>query len=180
MIKAILITGTPGTGKTSISKIIAKHYGYKYIHIGEDKDYVVAEEDVRIIDVELMIKWLEKKQDEFGGMVVDSHLSHYFPPKRTRKCIVLRCEPSELKRRLEKRDYPQAKIDINLEAEAMDLILQEALNEGHSVYEINTTLRTPESCAEEAINAIDKDLVNYGKINFTKYIIDKALKKKSE
>ncbi len=174
MIKAILVTGTPGTGKTSVSKIIANHYGYKYIHIGEDKDYVVAEEDVRIIDVELMVRWLEKKQDEVGGMVVDSHLSHYFPPERTKICIVLRCEPAELKERLKKRNYPKSKIDINLEAEAIDLILQEALNEGHKVYEINTTMRTAESCAEEAIKAIDNCTVKYGTVNFTNYIINKA------
>ncbi|MFA5406082.1 MAG: adenylate kinase family protein [Candidatus Nanoarchaeia archaeon] len=167
----ILVTGTPGTGKSDIAKKIAKHYGYEYIHIGDHKDYVVSEGEVKIIDVDKMIKWLQRQQESGdGGLVVDSHLSHYYPAKDTKICIVLRCDPAELKNRLKLRGYNENKILINLEAEAMDLILQEALIEKHRVYEIDTTHRTSNSSSQEAINAIINNEINYGKTNYNHYL----------
>lgn len=170
--KVILVSGTPGTGKTEVAKILAEHYGYEYIHIGEDEEYIMEREaEVKVIDVKKMINFLKKKQEASPkALVIDSHLSHYFPPDRTRICIVLRCDPAELKNRLVQREYPEFKIRINLEAEAMDLILQEAIKEGHKVHEIDTTNKTGNASAEEAIKAIDKEETTHGKIDFTYYL----------
>lgn len=171
MRKAILVSGTPGTGKTRVAKGIAKHYDYKYLHIGEHEEYVTAEIDIKIIDVEQMIKWLKIQQKrESKPLVVDSHLSHYFPPELSRICIITRCDPSELKTRLKKRDYPEEKIRINLEAEAMDLILQEALAEGHKVHEVDTTHKVASNSVKEAVEGIDTEETSYGKVNFSNYL----------
>jgi len=174
MKKIILISGTPGTGKTEIAKKVAKHYGYKYIHIGEHVEYVTAEKEVKIIDVEKMIEWLKKKQDDTEkGLVIDSHLSHYYPVERTKICIITRCDPSELKIRLKNRGYPERKRKINLEAEAMDLILQETLAEGHKVHEVDTTHKTSSVAAKEVIEAIDSGMTSYGKLDYSHYLVKK-------
>lgn len=174
MIKAILVTGTPGTGKTEVAKKLAEHYDYEYVHIGDHKEYIISENDIKIVDVNKMVKFLEKKQDaQEKGMIIESHLAHYFPKNRTRTCIVLRCDPAELKNRLKQREYPEIKIKINLEAEAIALILQEALNEGHKVYELDTTHKTAGMSVNEAIDAIDSGKTANGKIDFTYYLKDK-------
>jgi len=166
---AIIVSGTPGTGKTSIAKKIAKHYRYEYIHIGDEDEYIISEDDVKIIDIEKMNKWIEKKQED-KNLVIDSHLSHHYPPEKTKTCIITRCDPIELKHRLKQRKYSTRKTQINLEAEAMDLILQEALAQGHKVYELNTTHRTINSSANEAIKAINENKISYGKNDFTYYL----------
>ncbi|MBD3312484.1 AAA family ATPase [archaeon] len=171
MRKLILVSGTPGTGKTRVAKGIAEHYDYKYVHIGEHEEYVTAQIDIKIIDVEQMIKWLKTQQKrDSKTLVVDSHLSHYFPAELTRICIITRCDPSELKTRLKKREYPEEKIRINLEAEAMDLILQEALAEGHKVHEVNTTHKIASTSVKEAIEAIDTGRTSYGEVDFSNHL----------
>ena len=176
--KIILVSGTPGTGKTEVAKIIAKHYDYEYVAIGEHEEYVVDKTDIKIIDVNLMIKWLKKKQDNSKRpLVVDSHLSHYYPPDRTKMCIITRCDPAELKNRLKQRGYPEEKIKANLEAEAMDLILQEALAEGHKVHEVDTTHKTANTSAKEAVDAIDSGKTSYGKIDYSNYLMKPLTKK---
>lgn len=174
MNKAILVTGTPGTGKTEIAKKIAEHYNYEYVHVGDHKEYITSEEDIKIVDVKKMIKYMQEKQDtQEKGILIESHLAHYFPKNRTRMCIVLRCDPSELKNRLKQRDYPEIKIKTNLEAEAIALILQEALLEGHKIYELDTTHKTSNTTTAKAIDAIDLGKSEHGKIDFTYYLKNK-------
>ena len=100
MKKIILVTGTPGTGKTSIAKLIAWHFDYEYILIGEHKEYISdVVSGIKIIDVDKLIKWLENKQKNSDKvLVVDSHLSHHYPKELTGICFVLRCDPQERRR----------------------------------------------------------------------------------
>lgn len=173
MKKLILISGTPGTGKTSIAKAIANHYGYEYIGITGNKEYVTGEEGgVKVIDIKKMINWLKGLQEKSNKiLVVDSHLSHYYPKEYASICIIMRCDPQELRLRLKERGYNDKKIKINLEAEALDLILQEAIKEGHLIHEIDTTNRSVSSSAWEAIKVIDKSKKpEYGKIDYSYYL----------
>ncbi len=61
--------------------------------------------------------------------------------------VVLRCRPSVLRTRLEARGWPSTKVRENVEAEAIDLILQEAVARLPFVFEIDTTDATPEETA---------------------------------
>ncbi|HLE06588.1 MAG TPA: adenylate kinase family protein [Candidatus Nanoarchaeia archaeon] len=165
----ILISGTPGTGKTEVAKIIAKELDYEYCHIGDNEEYITEKTDVKIIDIEKMNTWIEK-ESETKKIIIDSHLAHYYPAELTKACIILRCDPAELKNRLKKREYPEEKIMINLEAEVINLITQEAVRDGHRAYEIDTTTKTASQTAIEAINAINKELEKHGEIDYTYYI----------
>ena len=67
-----------------------------------------------------------KKRTKKGDWIIDSHLSHLLPPKIIDKVIVLRCDPTELERRLRKKGWSRKKIQENVEAEMIGLIAWEA------------------------------------------------------
>lgn len=167
------LTGTPGTGKTSVSKLLEKRRGWKVIYLNdlikEEHLYseVDEERDAVIADMELIRKRLagilekekvqdiekerrdEKKEDSIT--IIESHLAHYI----TDIVIVLRAYPPELKKRLEKRGYSEEKINENAEAESIDLILVEAFEWCKKVFEVNTTGRTAEETAADVEKIID-------------------------
>lgn len=143
----LIVSGTPGTGKTTFAKKLAKEKLFKYLDVkqvikennlseGYDKD-----RDTEIIDIKKLNKFLIeiiKKQD---NIVIDSHLSHYLPKKYVDKCYITKCPLPELKKRLEKRGYSKEKVRENLDAEIFDTCRIEALEAGHDVETVNTDER---------------------------------------
>jgi adenylate kinase len=100
--------------------------------------------DSLVADVDAVAAWLDGRDDA----VIESHLAHNFAVDRV---AVLRCRPDRLRRRLAERGEPEATIAENAESEALDLLLSEAV-ERHgreSVYEVDTTDRTPSAVAAE-------------------------------
>ncbi len=142
--KVIIVTGTPGTGKTTLAKKIAK-LGFRYVDVekiikgqrlSEGKD---PKRDTIIVDEKKLAKALEdyiKKHDE--DLVIDSHMSHVISPKLVDMCIVTRCNQKELDRRMKKKKYGKKKIDENIEAEIMEVCLTEAKEKGHKVKVVET------------------------------------------
>jgi len=142
--KVIIITGTPGTGKTTVAKRIAREKGYKYIDVNKliaenrlrekyDRKRQTYEVDVRKLNVVLVKKINEEKAKKTKGLVIDSHLSHHLNPRHADLCIVTKTELKKLKNRLEKRDYSKGKIRENLDAEIFDVCLNEAKEMGHKI-----------------------------------------------
>ena len=130
------LTGTPGTGKTSISKNLNKeiiHLSELYPNSSEGRN----QNGEWIIDLDKLNKLTQEKlrDDTF----IEGHLSHFID--NIDQIIVLRCDPRELRRRMEKRDYNIEKIEENLEAEAIGLIYSQALeiNNGIDVFQHDTT-----------------------------------------
>jgi broad-specificity NMP kinase len=145
MVKVIAVTGTPGTGKTTFAKRIARILGYRYI----DVNVVIKQNKLsegydrkrrcKIIDTKRLNKAITdiaKKSDV--GLVVDSHLSHYLPKKIVSTCIVTRCNLKKLQKRLVKRGYGKAKIRENLDSEIFEVCLTEAKENGHKIIEVFT------------------------------------------
>ncbi|AKB67285.1 adenylate kinase family protein [Methanosarcina mazei] len=175
------LTGTPGTGKTSVSKLLEKRRGWKVVYLNdlikEEHLYseVDEERDSVIADMEFIRERLSGILEEEKGQhaekakvngeekenitIIESHLAHYI----TDIVIVLRAYPPELKKRLEKRGYSEEKINENAEAESIDLILAEAFEWCKKVFEVNTTGRT----AEETLGDVEKiiDYILAGKEN---------------
>jgi len=150
----IAVSGTPGVGKTTLSKILAQKLGYEYINIKE-----LAEErgigkrvgEELEIDMEKLAEVIER---EFRGKnaVLDSHLSHLLPADLV---VVLRLSPEVLLKRLMERGYRKEKLGENLEAELVDVCLIEALEGHENVIEVDTTGRTPEDVVDEIISLIN-------------------------
>ena len=166
------ITGTPGTGKTSVSNLLKEEYGYKIIHLNEliREEHLYSEIDTKrnavIADIEQVIARVNDLTCGFDNnderndkiTIIESHLSHYIADI----VIVLRASPDELRKRLSKRKYSPAKIKENVEAEALDVILVESFEWCDKVFEINTTARFVSDIAKDIADII-RALLDHGK-----------------
>jgi adenylate kinase len=151
----IALTGTPGTGKTTIASLLP----YNVIDInslvkaglnlGKDPERDCLDADMEALASKLM------DMDAKEITILEGHFSHHFADW----AIVLRLNPSILRKRLEARGYSQEKIRENLEAEALDAILVEAVEYCRRVDEIDTTNCSPEEVAEIVTKIIEGDLM---------------------
>lgn len=140
----IIVTGTPGTGKTTVSKKISKKYNHKYLNVNpiitKNKLSVGYDKKLKtkIINTKKLNKELIKVIKKEKNLVIDSHLSHYLPKKYVDLCIITKCDIKKLKQRLKKRKYNKIKTEQNMQAEILDICLIEAIENKHKIKIINT------------------------------------------
>ena len=133
------ITGTPGTGKTSVSAELRSR-GYDVIDMNEHirsnglLGELDAQRDTHEVDLEALNDSLQQYRDDDGLHLMDSHLSHFMDSSGI---IVLRCSPEVLYKRLEARGYGRDKILENVQSEVLDVILCEATDSDIPVYELD-------------------------------------------
>lgn len=166
----VAVTGTPGTGKTTATDRLESDL--EVVHLNElvrDEGLAVGpdpELDTLIADMDA----LERRLETVDSAVIESHLAHRFDADRV---IVLRCRPDRLASRLRDRSEPEATVEENIESEALDLILAEAVDiHGEDrVYEIDTTDRDPDAVAAEidAVIAGDRE-PRVGIVSFVEYL----------
>ena len=147
----VAVTGTPGTGKTTATAALDLRVVHlndvvreEGLHDGEDPERASL-----YADVDALGEWLDDDADGTDeDVVVESHLAHQFDAHRV---VVLRCAPETLVSRLVERGETDEKARENAEAEALDVILAEAVDRHgtDAVYEVDATDRTPEDVADE-------------------------------
>ncbi|XP_051924338.1 adenylate kinase isoenzyme 6 isoform X2 [Hippocampus zosterae] len=104
----ILLTGTPGVGKTTLGKELAQRTGLTYVNIGElaqegelydgyDEEYQCP-----ILDEDRVVDELDEKMTH-GGVIVDYHGCDLFPERWFHIVFVLRTDNTQLYTRLESR-----------------------------------------------------------------------------
>ncbi|KDQ63762.1 hypothetical protein JAAARDRAFT_53954 [Jaapia argillacea MUCL 33604] len=129
----IIITGTPGVGKSTHAQLLAQEspVPLKHINVGEwvkekglyetfDQDWQSYE-----VDEDKLLDELEPLASA-GGVILDWHTCEIFPERWADLVVVLRCDHTKLWERLENRGYPLKKIQENNEAEIMQVVLEEA------------------------------------------------------
>lgn len=153
----VALTGTPGTGKSTLAPIFAEELGLDVVSLSEHADEFAVDYDedrgVEEVDVEAMEEAFADRED----VVFDGHVSHHLPVDQV---VVLRCNPQELKRRLRERGYDREKAGENASSEALDLVSAEAIHRHDTVYEVDTTDRPPEDLAGEIVDALESGAVN--------------------
>ena len=148
--KVVVVSGVPGTGKTTIAKKLARKLNYYYIYLNKFiLKYKLSEgydrkRKTKIVDIKKLNKELIKeitsikKSKKIKGIIIDSHLSHYLPRKYVDFCIVTKCDVKELNKRLKRKKFNENKIQENLQSEIFDICYNEALESGHKVLVVNT------------------------------------------
>ena len=169
----VAITGTPGVGKTSVAEELKKHY--EVIHLSDLVDKFAIgydeERDSKIVDEDAMNEYI-KSMEEKDILIVEGHLSHLMDVDAV---VVLRCHPEELKKRLAKKGWSEKKMRENLEAEALDIILERALEKHERVWEVETTGKEIKEVSEEVRKIIDETPPpNYGKIDYSEWLMENA------
>lgn len=146
----IVITGTPGVGKSSIADMLGKKLKLPVIHLTEfskKKKLIVGKEGGSlVVDTKRLRKELEKVREG----IIEGHLACEFPLKNA-VVLVLRCNPAVLEKRLKARHYPKQKIHENLECEAIDYCTQVAEKHYKQVHDIDATKLTKQQTLKRCL-----------------------------
>ncbi|KAL3445168.1 AAA domain-containing protein [Aspergillus insuetus] len=128
----IIITGTPGVGKTVHCEQLAQDTGLRHLSINQiAKDrgcYDTYDEELKtwVVDED---KLLDAIEDEVlqGGFLIDWHACDLFPKSWIDLVVVLRCPSTSVHYdRLSSRGYHETKLQENLDAEIFAVLLEEA------------------------------------------------------
>ncbi len=144
--KTICVSGSVGSGKTTLAKKLAKSLKFQYIDVTKEikknklSDGYDRKRKCEIIDERRLIKFLvEKIKNSKKSLVIDSIFAHLIPKKYVDLCIITICDISGLKKRLKKRKYSFNKIMENLQVEIFDTFSREAKQKRHNLLLIDTT-----------------------------------------
>ena len=141
----IIVSGTPGTGKTTLSKKLSQKLKYKYIDVAKlikENDLSESYDKKRkcdVVDIKKLNKILLTLIKKNKNLVIDSHLSHHLPKKYVDLCIITKCDLKELEKRLKNKRYNRKKIRENLDCEIFDVCLNEAKQAKHKIAVIDTS-----------------------------------------
>ena len=135
--RVILITGTPCVGKTTVANLLATKFDALYINLTDlaiNENLVLGKDRRRktVIVDEVGIKRKIRniiKESQKKDIIIDGHYAASVVPKELATYVfVLRRDPVELKKMMEKRGYSERKLAENLSSEILDVCLMEALN----------------------------------------------------
>ena len=163
--RIVVVTGTPGVGKTVVSSLLASRLNAFHIDLGKlveqeklwsgvDKTRKTLIADMSKVSkrVQEMIEHSER------DIVLDGHYAvDVVPAKSIRIVFVLRREPDELRRLMEKRGFEGKKLKENLAAEVLDVCLYNAVKVcgAEKVCEIDVTGKKTDKVVEETVAVLE-------------------------
>ncbi len=159
--RVILVAGTPGVGKTTISRLLVSKLEAGYINLAElvERERLISGVDkargTLIADMDRVSKRVQEiiKGSECD-VIVDGHYAvDVVPTKDVHMVFVLRRDPSELKGVMENRGFKERKLWENLAAEILDVCLWDAVSACGSdkVCEIDVSGKRIEEVVEDML-----------------------------
>jgi adenylate kinase len=180
----ILITGVPGTGKTTVAKLLSEKTGAALLDINKLVNVLKLYSSVDETDGAKVVR-LKELQDELSlaiksekrSIIVEGHLGceMNLPVLRV---IVLRCEPKVLRQRMAARNYSPEKVAANALSEALDYctIWSEKNYRKKKVWKLDTTEKSADQVADEIGKIISGKTKKKGKsVSFPDALMREAI-----
>lgn len=193
--KVIVVTGTPGTGKTSLCRhIVSRNNGWVHLDVGQfavEVNAIIGYDDsleTSIVDMDILkralLKHVLKKVGEGLHLLIDGHYAaEVSPVKHVDYCLVLRCRPDVLWRRLRSiKRYGEEKARRNVESEITDYcyLMAKLHLKGKRIVQLDTSgisvrktyirfmecYRERFRCSGDMVDWVDFLLKNPGKMGF--------------
>ena len=164
----LVLTGTPGVGKHTVSEELAKVLDYEIVDVNKEaiKAGMPKRDESIDVDVEQM-KGLLKGMLTEKSLIV-GHLAVYVISKtQVSKAIVLRKNPYELIQIYEKRNYTDEKKNDNLGSEVLGTITYDSIKKfgNDKTFQVNTTSLTTEQTVKKIVGIVcdnsDGDTVDW-------------------
>ncbi|TKA59828.1 hypothetical protein B0A49_07397 [Cryomyces minteri] len=127
----IIVTGTPGVGKTTHCELLAQNTGLRHLSISavvkERECHDGWDDEFRswVVDEDKLLDSIEEEVQQ-GGCIIDWHACDLFPKSWIDLVVVVRCDSTVLYDRLAARGYSGKKLDENMDSEIMEVLLEEA------------------------------------------------------
>ncbi len=161
----IVVTGTPGVGKSTISRLLALRLEALHVDLSVlalKEGLILGWDEKRetaVADLQRLKAHLEEMASLDRTLVVEGHYApEVIDPERANFVFVLRKDPWRLKEELEARGYGREKVAENVAAEVLDVCLTEAVSTygEDRVSEIDVTELSPEEVVEEMLSIIQR------------------------
>ncbi len=168
----IVLTGCPGTGKSTIAKQLASDLALELIDIKKIVNKNKLSDKKHEVDLVLLSKklaFLKTKQNYLveGHLACEIALPNDF-------VVVLRTNPKILKKRLLKRKYSKSKIEENILAEVLDYCTQRVEMVYHKKsLELDSSKRSISKCLEILKKALKQKKKSIDVVDYTSYLSPK-------
>jgi len=105
--KILIVSGTPGTGKTTVSQNLLNSLNAKVISLNElaiSEKLIInydIERETSVINEKKLVRYVKKLIERYNKLdleylIIESHFSDIVPGQYIDYVIILRCDPDEL------------------------------------------------------------------------------------
>ena len=159
----IVLTGVPGTGKTTVCKHLARRIKHRCISLNNIVEryhvyfYIDKRDGSKVVNMKKLSDYVNNMLAGETKYIVEGHLAcEFFMPSNI--VIVLRTHPRILERRLKRRGYNKEKIKDNVECELIDYCIIKSENvynkQNVPIVEVNTTNKSVQRVVSEILEII--------------------------
>ena len=154
---SIVITGTPGVGKHTITDIVSKKLNLTPIDITQvarNSSHIEHNSGIDEIDVEKLGSFLQERISEEN--IVVGHLAPYvLSKKNVKQVIILRRNPYDLISVYKERKYSERKIKENTGSEVLGVIAYDAFTKfQEKAKQLDVSKKTIKQVADDVIKII--------------------------
>ncbi len=153
-IKALGVTGTPGTGKKSVARLLAPKLHRELLELNSLAEPHSVPDGSGGLAVDVKALGRDVRGRHLAGAIVSGHLlAEVLRAGDVEFVAVLRCDPAVLKRRLAARGYSHQKVIENVEAELIGVVLDAAVRRfgPPKVHEYDTSRSKPASVVRKIV-----------------------------